>query len=55
MTFSVNMLDLTRHLAGQQVAQRLDKDFAFSMDLQILKLVVTLHRPLLVIHYPPNQ
>ena len=53
------MLDLARHLAEQQVAQRLDKDlqnlFAFSMDLQILKLLVTLQRPLLVMHYPPGQ
>tara|TARA_B110000285_G_scaffold198559_1_gene231093 strand:- start:1251 stop:1442 length:192 start_codon:yes stop_codon:yes gene_type:complete len=63
MTFSyyyyVDMLDLARHLAEQQVAQRLDKDlqnlFAFSMDLQILKLLVTLQRPLLVMHYPPGQ
>jgi hypothetical protein len=47
MTFSV------QHLAAWQVAQRLDKDFAyFRIDLQLL---VALHHPLLVIHYPLDQ
>jgi len=53
MTFSV-----ARHLIEQQVAQRLGKDFAyFRIDLiqQLLQLLVALHRPLLVIHYPPDQ
>tara|TARA_B110001450_G_C17187258_1_gene305907 strand:+ start:170 stop:343 length:174 start_codon:yes stop_codon:yes gene_type:complete len=57
MTFSVQ--PYYQHLAAWQVAhyyyQRLDKDFKMAFFRIDLQLLVALHHPLLVIHYPLDQ